>query len=85
MGTQQMMELLLKEIRAGQEEMRTNQAKTEAERKADQAKIEAGHKEFLAKLDADRKTSHKELLAIMEADRKERRVGQEILREKIET
>jgi hypothetical protein len=38
-----MMELLLKEIRAGQEKADTNQSKTEA-----------GDKELLAKLEADR-------------------------------
>jgi hypothetical protein len=35
MESQQMLELLLKEIRAGQEENRINQEKMEADRKAD--------------------------------------------------
>jgi hypothetical protein len=43
MESQQMMELLLKEIRAGQEN-RINQEKMGADRKADQAKAEADRK-----------------------------------------
>jgi hypothetical protein len=45
MESQQMMELLLKEIRAGQEENRINQEKMDADRRTD--------KDFLAKMDAN--------------------------------
>jgi hypothetical protein len=74
MDTQQMMELLLKEIRAGQEKADANQAKTEA-----------GHKELLAKLEADRQASWKtwrEELAAMRDKRME--VDREAAREEVE-
>jgi hypothetical protein len=45
MESQQMMELLLKEIRAGQEEMRTYQAKIVAIRKAAKEEMEANRKQ----------------------------------------
>jgi hypothetical protein len=53
MESQQMMELLLKEIRAGQEETRTNQAT-----------LEASHKELLVKMDAETEAIRKETEAI---------------------
>jgi iron-sulfur cluster repair protein YtfE (RIC family) len=69
MESQQMMELLLKEIRA-------NQAKTDA----NQAKADAGHKELLAKLNADRKTDREEILAKMDTNMKS---GQEQIQENL--
>jgi hypothetical protein len=66
MDPQQMMELLLKEIR-------TNQEKAEADRTADQEKAEADKKtdkeDLMAKLDADRKAAQEDLMAKLDADR----------------
>jgi hypothetical protein len=54
MDPQQMMELLLKEIRTNQAKMDAKQAKAEADRKTDKEEITTGHKELLAKMEADR-------------------------------
>jgi hypothetical protein len=62
MDLQQMMELLLKEIR-------TNQEKAESDRKADKEEIKTGHKELLAKMEADRKAAQEDLMAKLDADR----------------
>jgi hypothetical protein len=66
---QQMMEMLLKEIKAGQEENRINQekmeAKLDADRKTDKEEIKTGHKELLAKMEANRKPDQEKA----EADR----------------
>jgi hypothetical protein len=64
MGSQQMMELLLKEIRTNQEKVDAKMEAWQEEIRTNQAKTKAGHKE---------------LLAIMEANREERRVSQEKL------
>jgi hypothetical protein len=73
MEMQQMMEMMLKEIKAGREENRINQEKAEADRKADQEKAEADRKtdkeDLMAKLDADRKAAQEDLMAKLEADR----------------
>jgi hypothetical protein len=98
MEMQQMMEMLLKEIRAGQEQ-------TEANRKKENDEMDARRKkdkeDFMAKLDANRRTDKEEmeakrkpdkeeskinqakLLATMEADQEEWRVGQEKLEQRI--
>jgi hypothetical protein len=72
MESQQMMEILLKEIKAGQEQNRINQEQMKADRKADQEKAEAdreaAQEELLAKLDADRRTDKDNFLAKMNAD-----------------
>jgi hypothetical protein len=53
MESQQMMELLLKEIRAGQEENRINQAKMDADRKTDKEELKTNHAKLLATMEAD--------------------------------
>jgi hypothetical protein len=83
MESQQMMELLLKEIRAGQEETRTNQAK-----------MEASHKELLAKMEADRKADQekaeahrreiKEMMKIMNSNHNETLACRETMEEHLE-
>jgi hypothetical protein len=74
MEMQQIMEMLLKEIKAGQEQMVT---KLDAKQERMDANPKKNQEDFMPKLDADRKTDkeeiktgHKELLAKMEADRK---------------
>jgi hypothetical protein len=66
MKSQQMMELLLKEIRANQEENRINQEKAEADRRADKEERKKESEDFLAKLEANQEE--------MKADRKADRV-----------
>jgi hypothetical protein len=65
------MEMLLKEIKAGQEQMVT---KLDADRKTDQAKMDADSKktqeDFMAKLNADRKTGKEDFMARMDANMK---------------
>ena len=60
-----MMELLLKEIRADKEEIRTNQAKMEANRKTDKeemlARMDANMKSYQKKAKLDRKTGQEQL------------------------
>jgi ABC-type proline/glycine betaine transport system substrate-binding protein len=78
MHAQQWLELLLKEIRAGQEETKTNKAellaKMEADRKAVQEKAEADRrdlKEMMKMMHANQakaETCHKYFLARMDAD-----------------
>jgi hypothetical protein len=71
MEPQQMMELLLKEIRAGQvkagadrEERKAAQVRAEADRKADKEDIKTNQAELLAKLDADSKAWREEMPAM---------------------
>jgi hypothetical protein len=73
MESQQMMELLLKEIRAGQEENRINQAKMDANMKAWREKVEADRKidqEERKATQEKAETHHKDFLAGMDADSK---------------
>jgi hypothetical protein len=67
-----MMELLLKEIRAGVEEMRTNQAKAEADRKVDKEERKAAQ----VKADAHRREI-KEMMKIMNSNHNETLACQE--------
>jgi hypothetical protein len=85
------MELLVKEIKAGQEENRINQEKMEADRKADKQDLLAKMDANQAKAEADRKTNkeeiktgHKELLAKMGADSKASQVKADADREQMQ-